>query len=100
METNKIKTDITDRVRLQVEMTKERINSIDKLAEITGMASRKEVLDNALTILAWAVREVSSGKIIASMNLKDSTFRELAMPCLDTVIENVPKNETTAVLST
>lgn len=78
----------SDRVRLQVDMTKERLAGIDKLVTLTGMASRKELLDNALTLIAWAIRESRSGNAIVSMDLSNQTFRELAMPCLDFANQN------------
>ncbi|RYZ74486.1 MAG: hypothetical protein EOP09_00355 [Proteobacteria bacterium] len=77
-----------ERVRLQVDMTKERLDGIDKLVTITGMASRKELLDNALTLMAWAIRETRCGNLIASMNRSDNSFREVTMPCLHYASEN------------
>lgn len=72
-----------ERVRLQVEMTKERLAAIDQLTEITGMGTRKEFLDNALTLLAWAIRERQKGRTIASVSEDGQSFREVMMPCLD-----------------
>jgi hypothetical protein len=72
-----------ERVRLQVEMTKERLKSVDTLAELTGMASRKEFLDNALTLMAWAIRERQKGRMIASVSQDQESFTELMMPCFE-----------------
>lgn len=73
----------SDRFRLQVEMTNERVSAIDKLVKITGMGSRKEFLDNALSLMAWAIRERQHGRIIASVSPADSSnYREVLMPSL------------------
>ena len=79
---------VNDRVRLQVDMSKDRLESIDKLVNIAGMATRKELLDNALTLIAWAIRETRSGNVIASLNRSDGSYREVAMPCLHVDLEN------------
>jgi hypothetical protein len=72
-----------ERVRLQVEMSKDRLASIDQLMEATGMGTRKEFLDNALTLLAWAIRERQKGRSIASVSADGTSFKEVMMPCLD-----------------
>lgn len=72
-----------ERVRLQVEMSKDRLASIDQLMEATGMGTRKEFMDNALTLLAWAIRERHKGRSIASVSADGTSFKEVMMPCLD-----------------
>lgn len=46
------------------------------------MRTRKEFVDAALTILAWAVREKMKGKEIGSIDPEEGTYEELIMPCL------------------
>ena len=72
-----------DRVRLQIDMTKERIKSIDELKTITGLGSRKEVLDNALAIFSWAISETQEGRNISSINGDCTSFKQLVMPCIE-----------------
>mgnify|MGYP003674245291 CR=1 FL=1 len=73
----------SDRFRLQVELTNERMSAIDSLVKVTGMGSRKEFFDNALALMAWAIREREKGRIIASVDHDDSNdYREILMPCL------------------
>ena len=75
---------MTERFRLQVELTHERVQAIDRLVTLTGMASRKEFLDNALSLMAWAIREKQKGRMIASVEEHDPEgFREVTMPCLE-----------------
>ncbi|MDB6117914.1 MAG: hypothetical protein JWO08_1695 [Verrucomicrobiaceae bacterium] len=83
----------TERFRLQVELTNERVQAIDKLVNITGMASRKEFLDNALSLMAWAIREKQKGRLIASVEEADPKgYREVTMPCLEHLgTANVPQ---------
>ena len=82
-----------EKTRLQVDMTRERLEAIDQLVRITGLATRKELLDNALTLLAWAVRETRKGRPIGSADQSGGNFKEVAMPCLAIANEKDPFTE-------
>jgi hypothetical protein len=45
----------------------------------------KELFGNALTILHWAVHEVEKGRVLGSIDEKNETYKELAMPILQTI---------------
>jgi hypothetical protein len=79
---NTTKTGAFEKTRLQVDMTRERLDAIDQLVSITGLATRKDLLDNALTLLAWVVRETRRGRAIGSADISGENFKEVAMPCL------------------
>lgn len=86
---NSEKAGAFEKTRLQVDMNREKLEGIDRLVEITGVATRKELLDNALTLLAWAVRETRKGRPIGSVNEEGKEFREVAMPCLAIANEKI-----------
>ncbi len=76
-------TSPAERFRLQVEMSSARVATIDTLVNLTGMSSRKEFFDNALSLMAWAIREAQKGRAIGSIDLDNpSEVREVTMPCL------------------
>ena len=73
-------------IRIQLDMPDERVKELDALMEITGSVTRKELFNNALTLLEWAVKEKKQGRSIASVDEQDKKLKELIMPAL----ENVP----------
>ena len=69
-------------VRIQFELTKEKADELDGLMKETGVQTKKELFNNALTILKWAVRETKKGNSIASVDEAHRKYRELQMPIL------------------
>ncbi|MGA2599464.1 MAG: hypothetical protein ABSH09_21020 [Bryobacteraceae bacterium] len=72
-------------VRIQLDMPDERVKELDALMEITGSATRKELFNNALTLLEWAVKEKKQGRGIASIDDQEKKLKELVMPALENV---------------
>jgi hypothetical protein len=69
-------------VRIQFEMPKDKAEELDGLMKETGVQTKKELFNNALTILKWAVRETKNGNSIASVDEAHGKYRELQMPIL------------------
>jgi len=80
-------------VRIQLDMPDERVKELDALMEITGSATRKELFNNALTLLEWAVKEKKQGRSIASVDDQEKKLKELAMPALENVSSAAPVRE-------
>ncbi|HEX9768405.1 MAG TPA: hypothetical protein VGA50_04440 [Kiloniellales bacterium] len=70
------------KTRLQFDLVASRVAELDQIMADCGIDTRKELFDNALTLLQWAVREVKRGNIIASVNEREERYRELQMPIL------------------
>jgi len=69
-------------VRVQLDLSETRVRELEELMELCGIATKKELLNNAITLFAWAVREVGKGNVIASVNEAEERYRELQMPAL------------------
>jgi hypothetical protein len=69
-------------IRLQIDITEERLREIERLMDECGFSSKKEFFDNAVTLLKWAVRRSKEGNLIASVNEQENKWRELQMPFL------------------
>jgi len=67
-------------MRLQFEMTEERVKEIDDLIERLGLKTRVNLLNEALTLYEWAIRERESGRIIASVDEAEDKYKEVDMP--------------------
>lgn len=65
--------------RIQFELTRERVEKLDALKVQARLPTRTDLLNNALTILEWALEERAKGRLIVSLDKK--RCRELVMPC-------------------
>jgi metal-responsive CopG/Arc/MetJ family transcriptional regulator len=73
---------MSDYVRIQIDIPKDRINLIDDLVDSAKCSTRRELLNNALSMLEWALRERKNGRIIASLDEESKVYKELCMPIL------------------
>lgn len=70
-------------VRIQLDLPDDRVKELDTLMENTGLSTRKELFNNALTLFEWAVREKRLGHMIASVDDDAKKMKELVMPSLE-----------------
>lgn len=68
--------------RIQLEIPEEKLRELEALMEKCGIKTKKELINNALTLLDWAVNEKRTGRIIASFDQEKDTVREIVMPIL------------------
>lgn len=80
--------------RVNFEMNDAQRDSLDELQRRTG-ASLKDLINNGLSLVQWAVNETLRGNEIAAVNEDQKTFRVLVLPLLDNVnrIEERRKEE-------
>ena len=79
-------------VRLQFDMPEYRLPEIEQLMKECDISNKKDLFNNALTLLKWAVRQVKEGNRIASVNDDRKTYRELEMPILSAAAEHGQAN--------
>ena len=83
-------------VRLQVEIDQAHMEEIEELLRLGGLKTKRELLNNALTLLKWAVREKAKGNSICSASPNGLIQKELELPFLETVAATVHRAATTA----
>lgn len=71
--------------RLQFEFPIERVNELDAIADETGLKTRVQLFNSALTLFEWAVREREAGRIIAAIDEQTGQYKEFDMPGLPKV---------------
>jgi hypothetical protein len=76
----KASVDFTDKVRFQVEISRERAGLLEDLRARCLVDSRKDLFDAAFTLLDWAVSEVEAGRDVGSINRERKEFDVLRMP--------------------
>lgn len=74
-----------ENLRVQLLFSPERMQLLDELQRQIDAPTRKELFNNAISLLSWAVREVRRGRVIASVDEQSQRFSELHMPALDAV---------------
>lgn len=71
--------------RVQLEVSEEQLEKIEKLRTQSGLRTKKDFIFTAITLLAWAIREVSAGRIIASIDPVTKQYKEVLIPALEHV---------------
>ena len=74
-------------MRMNFEFSEQRVGDLKKLLDETGTETMKELVNNAFTILEWAVDETKAGNEIAAVNEGEEVYRVLVMPVLQRVAE-------------
>lgn len=72
-------------VRIQFDLPKAKVQDLDRIARDAGITTRKELFNNALTLLDWAIRRRAEGLRIYVAREDGQPIRELSMPILDNV---------------
>lgn len=67
-------------VRIQFELPESKVKELEEMMRIGDVHTRKDLFNNALTLLQWAIKEVREGKLIASVDEQNKKYKELAMP--------------------
>jgi hypothetical protein len=68
--------------RIQFEVNEQLASILESLMADTGIRTKKDLLNNALTFFAWAIREKKAGRTIASFDEQNKTLKEVVMPSL------------------
>ena len=72
-------------VRIQFELPEEKVAELKKLMEESGIKTRKDLLNNALMLLEWAISERRAGRTIVSVDEKKNRYKEVLMPILSSI---------------
>lgn len=81
--------------RIQFELPEARVQELEGLMRETGISTKKDLLNDALTLFQWAVRERQAGRKIASVDETNQRYKELAMPSLEAAA-NIARSETSS----
>jgi hypothetical protein len=83
-------------MRLNFEFSEDRIKDLRELQAETNTDSMKELFNNALTMLEWAIKEVKNGNEIAAVNEDDKVYRVFVTPLLERAIKKYKREPTAA----
>ena len=71
--------------RLQLDLTKEHLQELEALMKELGISTKKDLFNQAMTLLEWAVRERRSGRIIASVDESRDQYKQVLLPAVERV---------------
>lgn len=69
-------------MRIQIELDEQGVAIVNKVRNMTGISTYKELFNNAITLLDWAARQSYKGLAIAAADEEKQQYRELEMPTL------------------
>lgn len=67
---------------IQLDIPKDREPEIQSLMKATGAETPRELFNNALTLLDWAVKTVKEGREVAEVDETSDEYRVLSIPSL------------------
>lgn len=70
-------------MKIQLDLDEKGAKTLERLKRQTGVKTHKDLFNNAVTLLEWAVKQRQSGRIIASVDPAAENYRELQMPVLE-----------------
>ena len=70
-----------NKVKFQFEMPQANADRLEQLARESGV-TKKDIINNAMTLLEWAIDEVKAGRTIASIDAQENRYKELVLPLL------------------
>lgn len=79
-------------VRVQLDLPQSRIETLKALMADLGISTRKDLFNNALTLLSWVADEKKKGNIIISLNEHTDTQKELVMLPLENIASVLGRN--------
>lgn len=71
--------------RLQFELSREKLEEFEQLRQAGGFETRKDLLNNAITLLKWAMKHAREGHVVAAVDERTQKYFELEMPFLSHV---------------
>ena len=73
--------------RIQFELSEDKLKELEQLMAASGVKTKKEFFNNALTLLEWAIKEKKAGRTIASIDETANSYKEIVMPALSAVAQ-------------
>ena len=76
---------VDGKTRIQVDLTEERYEKFSQMMRDCALDTKKDLFNNALSLLAWAIGEVKAGKHVASYEKTSKEIEIINMPIFDEI---------------
>lgn len=73
-------------MRIQFDLSEDKAHELDTFMERIGVSTKKDLFENSLTFLEWAVDEIykNPNRVIGSIDESSDTYKELQMSVFST----------------
>ena len=75
------------------ELSNVKMRKIKRLMKEANVRTLKDYLNNALTLLEWAIEEAKAGREIGSIDEKSQSYKIVVLPVLTKLFENSKKQK-------
>jgi len=72
-------------MRIQYELSDKENAEIELLMKDTGIKTKRDFINNAITLFEWAINERKNGRIIGSIDEKNNKYKEIIMPSMTNI---------------
>jgi hypothetical protein len=80
-----------EKTRVQLDLAPAQMERLNWLMEACSFETRKDLVNNALSLLEWAVLETREGRSVASIDKAAKKIVELTMPALADAARNASR---------
>ena len=77
-------------MRIQLEFTEDKVTDLKALMAKGDIRTYHEMINNALTLAEWAIKETEQRRIIVSLDERSGRMKEIVMPFLQSVAAKLP----------
>lgn len=80
-------------MRWQLDVPLARARELDAFADTYGFATRKDLINTALSLLQWSINEVKGGRIIAAVDERNMRYKQIDLPAFKMAADQAPSSE-------
>lgn len=70
-------------MQVVIEINEARADTLERIRETAGLSNYREIFNNSLTLLDWAIAQRIAGKVVASVDKDTNSYEELAFDSLN-----------------
>lgn len=70
-------------IKISIILDEEKKNQLETLMAQAGIRTKKELFENAMTLMKWVINQKQAGSIVGAMDEKGDFFKEFCMPAID-----------------
>lgn len=78
--------------RFQLDMTKQELESVERLGQLAGLRTKREVMASALALFKWAAKEILYGQTVCSIDEATGKVKQYDNPALSAIAEAAARN--------
>jgi hypothetical protein len=82
-------------MRIQLDLDQAGKEHLELMERTTGLKTHTDFFNAALTLLDWAIQQRVKGRIIASLDEENMTYKELQMPPLEQAARTIKAQTST-----